>query len=279
MRVSFNPNCVDALKVVAAATLVPDVELTTDTNLNDPPAILFSSPSVTITSQNAIVCRLLNTNPIHLAVCKFLLWESSILTPAVKRHIFGQLTGAESNQRYAEINSVLSELEKRLDETKSIFRFAPPSACSVVVWSCLLPLFYPGSPFIVPGRERLARVFETLDNVLHSELVLQRFSSNSIDPKSLWSASLSIGSPITSGNRKPQDIKESGSKPAKEKQEPKKKELPDPTGTTVRKDSHLLEDDSNATTVISVSKDDLLQAATCFKPVGSFVRPVYPYPK
>ncbi|KAF7260343.1 hypothetical protein EG68_02134 [Paragonimus skrjabini miyazakii] len=277
MRVSFNPNCVDALKVVAAATLVPDVELTSDTNLNG----LDSFPSVTITSQNAIVCRLLNTNPIQLLVCKFLLWESNILAPAVKKHIFDQLTGAESNQCYAEINSVLSELERRLDESKSIFRFDPPSACSVVVWSCLLPLFYPDSPFIVPGRDRLERVFKTLDDVLHSERVLQHFSSSSVDLKSLWSISLPIGSPVTSGNRKLQDVKESGSKlqKRKEKHEPKSNGLPNGTETTVRKGLHLLEDESNAATVISVSKDDLHQAAAYFQPLSTFVRPVYPCPK
>ncbi|TGZ62977.1 hypothetical protein CRM22_007138 [Opisthorchis felineus] len=283
MLLCFNPGCAEALKSVAAASITSGVELREDAHLTVHPATLTTRSLTVVTSGNAIVCRLLEADPTEPLLCAFLLWENTVLSPAIKRHINSHVSASSSTGvSTSELDSVLKDLERRISVSESLFRLDPLSPCSLIVWSALLPLFYPGSPFAVSFHEELARFFEMVDSLLRSEQILRFFKD---DLKALWSSAPSITEPNSCTSRpetKACAPKQGSAKPmAKASQQKAVCSIKQPSAndSATKSVPDLLDDGSSLPTTLPVTEDDLRQAAACFKPLESFKRPVYPVPK
>ncbi|KER24600.1 hypothetical protein T265_07791 [Opisthorchis viverrini] len=250
MLLCFNPGCAEALKSVAAASITSGVELREDANAT-----------------------------------------------AIKRYINSHNSVSSSTGvSTSELDSVLKDLERRVSVSESLFRLDPLSPCSLIVWSALLPLFYPESPFgecahcshiILPTEavsfhEELARFFEMVDSLLRSEQILRLFKD---DLKTLWSSAPSIAQPNSCTSRpetKACAPKQGSAKPmAKTSQQKAVYSIKQPPAndSATKSVPDLLDDGSSLPTTLPVTEDDLHQATACFKPLGSFKRPVYPVPK
>ncbi|OON20474.1 methionine--tRNA ligase, partial [Opisthorchis viverrini] len=267
--------CAEALKSVAAASITSGVELREDANATG-------------------LYKLLNefSIPVHPATL-----TTRSLTPAIKRYINSHNSVSSSTGvSTSELDSVLKDLERRVSVSESLFRLDPLSPCSLIVWSALLPLFYPESPFgecahcshiILPTEavsfhEELARFFEMVDSLLRSEQILRLFKD---DLKTLWSSAPSIAQPNSCTSRpetKACAPKQGSAKPmAKTSQQKAVYSIKQPPAndSATKSVPDLLDDGSSLPTTLPVTEDDLHQATACFKPLGSFKRPVYPVPK
>ncbi|GAA35304.2 methionyl-tRNA synthetase [Clonorchis sinensis] len=135
---------------------------------------------------------------------------------------------------------------------------------------------------VVSFHEELARFFEMVDSLLRSEQILRFFKD---DLKALWSSAPSIAQPNSCTSRpetKACAPKQGSAKPMAKASQQKavcSTKQPSANDSVTKSVPDLLDDGCSLPTTLPVTEDDLRQAAACFKPLGSFKRPVYPVPK
>ncbi|CAL8088709.1 unnamed protein product [Calicophoron daubneyi] len=270
MYLSVNPRCLESLGPVIAAKISGSAQVL-EKKQSGP--LILRTDCATLSSRNAVICRILEADATEPSLCKFLLWESTTLNPAVKRFLNEATGGAEAESSKNEVDTLLTQLDGMLRDS-SIFNADSISPCSIVVWTNLFPIFFAETPFALSGHERLRGLFDTMNKVLKfADISLKYLGVTTID-KEMWSILVNGHHQVKQKSQPKANVQQP--KAARHEKSYQVREQKPPVETNVCLSS---QDVGETEELVTVSQEEMDEALAGFRPRTAFKKPVYSSPK